>query len=1110
VAISNARTGYINGTTSGWVARSLFSVGDNLYAVVLNTSASLIEVHKSTDGGVTWTEQDSSDSLSHSNAAHSYDANVPYTSNGYIYVAYRTATNTVRVRRFDTSTDTWESTDIGSADASTTAHSDFGIALAVRSDGDVILVYRNSSNNDLYHRIYEGSSWAAQVAIHTSNTSIPLSIVMTDNSDMAHVFFYEETASDFTQRSIDSSNTLGTVGDLDSSVSTTRLLSSFGGYVNDGGTHRISIIQKDSGGEADFLFTTSGSAPSWSITTNLSPTTSTDPGILIGTSVPFQNRWHAIWSGNGRGYIHADRSDDFATPAFGTDRDVIFGLANDPACYAVATPTGIPVLYTDHTTPSVDLVWAVGSAPSPTIELSEGVASANTSAATTLAVAKPSGLADDDVAYITVHLSTGTISAVPSGFTELASDLTQIGCRLYLYRKVITNAAGEPATWDFTTSSTTSSGISWWARGADLTTPEDTAVTIATSGTDSGGTTITGVTTTMDDTVLITASCFNATGTTLYGPTQSADIKRITEASYRRQIVTFESRPSAGATGNRSAINSTSGAPSANFAFAIRPAAGNVDATGTVSSSAVAVTGGSVTGTAGQGATGTVSVSGITVTGGTVTGTDVSPVDATGTVVNTTYTNHMPNPSAETGVDWWGDGDLFLESGNPEFTITQGASWAESGSNSVHCVAENPFSADFALAFGLSGVFTNDFGFILIGFDGSNGPIPAAATDVVTARVMLNASADLVGKKATLGDLLNLDWATASTLVLGENELTYTWTATAEVALPVVAVEVDATEEFDLDAAYIAINEPLPPGNYGDGDSPGWAWSGTPHASTSSIEIAPAVLIVGETVSATAGQSAVGTVSGSAVTVSGASVTGTTGQSDTGTVSAQSIPITGASVTGTAGQADSGTVSASAVVITGGTVDGTAGASIPATGEVAAQSIPITGGSVTATTGQGATGSVNAQAVTITGNTVTATAGQSAIGAVLASTIAVSGASIAGSAGATGLVTTSALVVIGGQVVALAGSGDTGTVSGSAVTITGGVVTAIVLNPSPVTGGPARTKPFLYAVATSHDLLTAAPLTKSLLSATPTLHDLLESEPVTLPLLHTVPHLVGN
>jgi len=387
VAITNARNGYINGTTSGWTARSLFAVGNDWYAVVLNTSAVLIEVHKSTDGGVTWTEMDSGDSLGHSGATHSYDANMPLSgsSTDFIYVAYRTATNTVRVRRFDTSTDTWESTDIGSADASTTAHSDFGLGLAIRSDDDVILVYRNSSDNDLYHRIYEGSSWAAQVAIHTTNTSIPLSITMTGNSDMAHVLFFESTANDITQCSIDNANTLGTSADIDATALAGPIYSSFMGYVNDGGTHRITALINDSTGEFDFVYSTSSSAPTWTTTGGLTPTTTSDPGKMGGAIAPFQERWHSVWSGDARGAIHADVLDDYATPgAATTDRDVVTGLANDPAVYAAASINGVGVLYTDFTTPSVDFAWAWGAQPTaitartPTLDTTSVAATTHT------------------------------------------------------------------------------------------------------------------------------------------------------------------------------------------------------------------------------------------------------------------------------------------------------------------------------------------------------------------------------------------------------------------------------------------------------------------------------------------------------------------------------------------------------------------------------------------------------------------------------------------------------------------------------------------------------------------------------------------------------------
>jgi hypothetical protein len=752
MAISNARNGYINGTTSGWVARSLFNVGDTLYAVVLNTSAVVIEVHKSTDGGVTWTEQDSGDSLAHSGATHSYDANMPLSGSeaGFIYVAYRTASTTVRVRRFDTSTDTWEATDLGSANASTVVQSDFGMGLVVRSNGDVVILYRNSTNQDTYITKYESGAWSIST-VRTTATTVALCATMTANSDMAHLMIHETTNGDVHHRSVDSGSSLGTIGTLDATSITTIWYSSFMGYVNDGGTHRLGFANWDSTGELDFLYTTSSATPTFTTVGSLSPTSTTDPGKMGGTVVGYNGQWHVIWSGNGRGSIHYDVSDDYASPAFGADTTPVTGLANDPAVYAIAAPTGVPVLYTDHTTPSVDLFWA----------------------------------------------------------------------------------AGAPA----------------------------------------------------------------STG-----------------------------------------------------------------ATGTVTGDTVPVVGGSVTGTAGTGATGTVTGDTVAVTGGSVTGTAGSAgVDATGTVLNeTTYTNYMPNPSAEVDEAEWDD-FTFVLGGSATVASSTEQAYVGTHSIKVTCVTASDLTA---------------FGFA------HTGVVLAISQTLSAGDVSGNNLAYSVRARSgtgTSGNALEISDGDISTFSTGIalstswTGETHTYTSSSDFSGFFVFVECTNGETFYLDAAYIAVNEPLPPGDYGDGDTAGWSWSGTPDDSSSSITISNAVVVEGGTVSATAGLGATATVTGDNVPLAYGSITATAGTGATGTVTGDTIPVVGGSVTGTGDTvADAtGTVSVDNVPITGGTVSATAGTSDTAT--VTADTVPITGGSVSATAGLGDSATVTGDTIPITGGTVTGT-----------------------------------------------------------------------------------------------------------------------------------------
>lgn len=97
-----------------------------------------------------------------------------------------------------------------------------------------------------------------------------------------------------------------------------------------------------------------------------------------------------------------------------------------------------------------------------------------------LPVPKPSGLADGDLVVVAIGGSEGDTCTAPDGsWTEhldTGSDET-----LAVYSKHITNAAGEPATWTFTSGHTKNVGAALRISGADSTTP------VVVVGTPAGG-----------------------------------------------------------------------------------------------------------------------------------------------------------------------------------------------------------------------------------------------------------------------------------------------------------------------------------------------------------------------------------------------------------------------------------------------------------------------------------------------------------------------------------------------------------------------------------------------------------------------------------------------
>jgi hypothetical protein len=112
---------------------------------------------------------------------------------------------------------------------------------------------------------------------------------------------------------------------------------------------------------------------------------------------------------------------------------------------------------------------------------------------TTPSVAKPTGLADGDILLLAMSVegSSSPLANAPSGFTLIASNVTQANPRAYVWRKVITDAGSEPAnyTWAGTLAG------DWGLRantfvGGDTTTPEATTPTYNQSATNVSGLTV--------------------------------------------------------------------------------------------------------------------------------------------------------------------------------------------------------------------------------------------------------------------------------------------------------------------------------------------------------------------------------------------------------------------------------------------------------------------------------------------------------------------------------------------------------------------------------------------------------------------------------------------
>jgi hypothetical protein len=172
--------------------------------------------------------------------------------------------------------------------------------------------------------------------------------------------------------------------------------------------------------------------------------------------------------------------------------------------------------------------------------------SVNTTAATTLTIPKPANTAQGDVLVSCVSLNGGSIGAAPAGWTLLESVTAVANPKVYGYSKVATSS--EPASYSWTTSSTTSGGsITRYSGASGLDTSATSATSPPSGGTASSGS-VPGVTTTTSNAMLVGCMSVNSSSVTLTSPT---GMSQVIETGTRKFEFADGIQATAGASGTK-------------------------------------------------------------------------------------------------------------------------------------------------------------------------------------------------------------------------------------------------------------------------------------------------------------------------------------------------------------------------------------------------------------------------------------------------------------------------------------------------------------------------------------------------------------------------------
>lgn len=572
-----------------------------LYQVTQDTA---LHIWKSTDSGATWTEQDSTHAPSVNSSTASWSADM--SAWGELAVAYFSGANTVRVRVFDTRTDTWATTDLAGANATTDADpiSSLRMGFTDSSYGALVAYTSIADTADISCARRGGNTWGVTsiLAVTSTERSLVTDVATARGqpNGVKHLVYYETENDDLSYRSatIASSGTtfLSAEADLDTTAAASEAKHAAGAFqpYDDGSGHLTSLIayidSDDSLQERSAQLSTTSRTLTPGTQHQVSSSTSY-AGRQLSTCKYGSDLYVFASTGTGIDYY----VDAGATGTWSSVTNWKTGLTSGALSQALSVPgVGILVSYMDNGNVVID--WAVGG-PSGAVG-DTGTVSAGSATASGLTVSATAGVG------VTGSVSVGTATA--SGLTVtatggVAASATVSAGTATASGLAVNATAGTGVTGSVTAGTATASGLAVAATtGTNGVVTVGTATAAGLSVTALAGVGITGI---------VTAGMATASGLTVSAVAGIAASGTVTAGSATADGTTVTASAASGETGTVSAGTATASGLTVS-------ATGGVSATGSVTTGDAAASGLSVTattGTSGSVTTGTAAASGLTV-----------------------------------------------------------------------------------------------------------------------------------------------------------------------------------------------------------------------------------------------------------------------------------------------------------------------------------------------------------------------------------------------------------------------------------------------------------------------------------------------------------------